>query len=276
MNMNTTIFCSHCGNPLESDALFCHKCGAKVVTAKIAPAKKVAPAKTEPQTEEEFPEPITSEEPKSAQTTLLLCILFGMLGVHRFYVGKKWSAMLMLMCAGGLGVWVLLDILVISKNKFKDKQGNLLTLTNDLSPLKETALTIGSLIAWFAACMVYVAIILIYMTSSLVNVVTDQLTALRADNIDQAYSYTSQDFKNRISIDSFRKYVAQYPILKNNVSLNVNDRKILNNTGYIAGILTTKDGTSLPIEYQLFKEKGKWTIFNMKIILPEPKENGSK
>jgi TM2 domain-containing membrane protein YozV len=56
--------------------------------------------------------------------TLLLCIFFGVFGVHRFYNGKIKSGIFMLITFGGIGWWLLIDLIMIISGKFKDKQGN--------------------------------------------------------------------------------------------------------------------------------------------------------
>ena len=55
--------------------------------------------------------------------TLLLAILLGGLGVHRFYVGKIGTGILMILTLGGLGIWTLVDIIMIAVGSFTDKQG---------------------------------------------------------------------------------------------------------------------------------------------------------
>lgn len=60
---------------------------------------------------------------KGFVATLLLCILLGGLGVHRFYVGKIGTGILMLLTLGGLGIWVLVDLIMIAVGSFKDKNG---------------------------------------------------------------------------------------------------------------------------------------------------------
>ena len=53
--------------------------------------------------------------------TLLLCFFLGGLGVHRFYVGKVGTGILMLLTLGGLGIWTIIDFIVIACGNFKDK-----------------------------------------------------------------------------------------------------------------------------------------------------------
>jgi TM2 domain-containing membrane protein YozV len=60
---------------------------------------------------------------KSWVVALLLCFFVGMLGVHRFYVGKVGTGVLQILTFGGLGVWVLIDFIMIIVGKFDDKNG---------------------------------------------------------------------------------------------------------------------------------------------------------
>lgn len=61
---------------------------------------------------------------KSKSTTFLLCYFLGGLGVHRFYLGKFITGLLMLLTAGGLLIWWLIDLYRIASGKLKDKDGN--------------------------------------------------------------------------------------------------------------------------------------------------------
>lgn len=57
----------------------------------------------------------------------LLCFFLGFLGVHRFYVGKIGTGILQIVTLGGLGIWVLIDFIMIIVGAFTDKQGRKIT-----------------------------------------------------------------------------------------------------------------------------------------------------
>jgi TM2 domain-containing membrane protein YozV len=54
---------------------------------------------------------------------VLLCLLLGGLGVHRFYVGKVGTGILQLLTLGGLGIWALVDLIMIVTGSFRDAEG---------------------------------------------------------------------------------------------------------------------------------------------------------
>ena len=60
---------------------------------------------------------------KGFVATLLLALFLGGLGVHRFFVGKIGTGVLQLVTLGGLGIWALIDIIMIILGSFKDKNG---------------------------------------------------------------------------------------------------------------------------------------------------------
>ncbi len=57
----------------------------------------------------------------------LLCFFLGILGAHRFYVGKIGTGILQLVTLGGLGIWALIDFIMSIVGAFTDKEGNKIT-----------------------------------------------------------------------------------------------------------------------------------------------------
>jgi len=54
---------------------------------------------------------------------ILLCFFLGGLGVHLFYTGKVGTGIFMLLTFGGLGIWIMIDFIIIATGNFKDKDG---------------------------------------------------------------------------------------------------------------------------------------------------------
>ena len=118
--------CPYCGALVDETTKFCQKCGIKM-------------DQKEPLTHDYLYKKIS---PKSGIVALILGILFGPLGLHRFYVGKIGTGLLTLITAGFLGIWTLIDLILIRQNKFKDKKGRPLILSLKLSPIKNIILNL--------------------------------------------------------------------------------------------------------------------------------------
>lgn len=98
-NQSQLVYCTVCGNQIAATAATCPKCGAPNAMAKEQVSKKTMIA------------------------AALLCFFLGSLGIHRFYVGKIITGILMLLTLGGLGIWTIIDFVRIIVGSFRDKQG---------------------------------------------------------------------------------------------------------------------------------------------------------
>jgi TM2 domain-containing membrane protein YozV len=60
---------------------------------------------------------------KSFVVTWLLALLLGVVGADRFYLGKIGTAIAKLLTLGGLGIWALVDVIIVLTGTATDKDG---------------------------------------------------------------------------------------------------------------------------------------------------------
>jgi hypothetical protein len=59
---------------------------------------------------------------KKILPVFLLFFFLAWLGVHRFYVGKIGTAILFIITLGGVGIWWIIDLILIVTGNFKDSR----------------------------------------------------------------------------------------------------------------------------------------------------------
>ncbi len=98
------MFCPICGSQNDDGSNFCKTCGINLL---------INQNKTS----------IRHVSEKNWLVALLLCIFLGAFGIHRFYVGKTGTGILMILTAGGFGIWIIIDVILIATNAFTDING---------------------------------------------------------------------------------------------------------------------------------------------------------
>mgnify|MGYP003822867605 FL=1 len=59
----------------------------------------------------------------SRAVALTFVLLLGLVGAHRFYVGRTGSALAMMFTLGGLGLWWIADIIIVATGSMRDHEG---------------------------------------------------------------------------------------------------------------------------------------------------------
>jgi hypothetical protein len=72
---------------------------------------------------------------RSRGVALILAAVLGVFGGHRFYAGKPLSGVAMLLTLGGMGLWWLYDVIVITAGGFRDDEDRRLVRWWEPNPL---------------------------------------------------------------------------------------------------------------------------------------------
>lgn len=67
--------------------------------------------------------PAAPQGGKSQVVALILCIVVGGIGIHRFYLGYTWQGIVQLLTLGGCGIWSLIDLIRIITGDLQPKHG---------------------------------------------------------------------------------------------------------------------------------------------------------
>ena len=109
-------FCQACGAPITPLTEICMKCGTRVSKG------------------------LVEISPRSRLTVTLFAWFLGIFGAHRFYLGKIGTAIAMLLTAGGVGIWALVDFIMAVSGSMRDKEGKLIKNWNPSGSEQRTAL----------------------------------------------------------------------------------------------------------------------------------------
>lgn len=102
------MFCSNCGKEIDDKAVVCIHCGCATNNQQQKPAKSMLCA-------------------------VILWLLLGGIGAHRFYLGDTTGGLLMLLCllfcwliipGIVLVIWWIVDIFLLLTGKLKPKDGS--------------------------------------------------------------------------------------------------------------------------------------------------------
>ena len=102
------MYCPHCRKEVADDAVVCIGCGRSLQSVvRVTRSANVSP--------------------KSRLVATLLAWFVGVCGVHRFYIGKTGTGLLMLFTLGGFGLWAFIDFILIVAGSMRDSDGLLIT-----------------------------------------------------------------------------------------------------------------------------------------------------
>ena len=73
-------------------------------------------------------QPMQSDKNWVAVLLLGLLGIFGIAGIDRFYTGSILLGVLKLITFGGLGLWTIIDVILVVTGSYKDGNGNVVVV----------------------------------------------------------------------------------------------------------------------------------------------------
>lgn len=117
------MVCPKCGSEVGT-AKFCPECGANVLDGTAAPQPTIVINNVNTNANTNVVGTAgTGISAKSKMVTLILAIVLGAIGAHRFYVGKTGSGILYLFTMGLFCFGWIYDIIKIASGTFRDGLG---------------------------------------------------------------------------------------------------------------------------------------------------------
>ncbi len=116
-----TKFCKHCGSPIPKDAVVCINCGRQVEEIKGETGQPniiINNSNSSVNTNVNQNTNVNSaagfaKKPKNKWVALILCLILGVFGAHKFYEGKIGMGVLYLFTAGLFGVGIFIDFIML-------------------------------------------------------------------------------------------------------------------------------------------------------------------
>jgi len=98
--------------------------------------------------------------------------------------------------------------------------------------------------------------------------VLNQLNAIRSSDLQTAYyEETAKDFKEATSWEQFQSFLKTYPIFQEYSDIEFKSHEQQGDRAVVVALISSKEG-SVPVEYKLAREDGKWKIWSLHLMMP--------
>lgn len=121
------MYCTKCGCEIDDAAVICPKCGVPTSNYTAAQQQPVAQPAVQQTVQVNVTAPGTGVSPKSRTTALLLCIFLGLIGGHKFYLGRAGMGILYFFTGGLFSIGMIVDLISIIAGSATDNLGRPVT-----------------------------------------------------------------------------------------------------------------------------------------------------
>ncbi len=101
------------------------------------------------------------------------------------------------------------------------------------------------------------------MTSDIQDTANSFFNAIKKNDFEKAYEYTSSEFKANTSLKQLETFFRQTSLINYNEAV-WNKRTLEDGSGELGGVIRAIDGGEIPVTLKFVKEDGKWKIISLR------------
>lgn len=121
----------------------------------------------------------------------------------------------------------------------------------------------GGLLVLFALLCALIFAVVTMASSGAVDAAREHFSLLKQGEIDRAYEGTASGFRSSTTLKQYRRFVQEYPQLRDVADSSFNDRSVDNNMTTLSGTLTDSQGRESAIHLVLIKEGEQWKLLGI-------------
>lgn len=113
------------------------------------------------------------------------------------------------------------------------------------------------------AAIVGVVVYVVNMTSDIQDTANSFFNAIKKNDFEKAYEYTSTEFKANTSLKQLEIFFRQTSLVNYNEAV-WSKRTLEDGSGELGGVIRAIDGGEIPVTLKFVKEDGKWKILSLR------------
>jgi hypothetical protein len=125
---------------------------------------------------------------------------------------------------------------------------------------KKISVIIGIIIL---AAIIGVVVYVVNMTSDIQDTANSFFDAIKKNDFEKAYEYTSSEFKANTSLKQLETFFRQTSLINYNEAV-WSKKTLEEGAGELGGVIRAIDGGEIPVTLKFVKEDGKWKILSLR------------
>lgn len=112
------------------------------------------------------------------------------------------------------------------------------------------------------AVILLIIVVSLVATNPAASAAKEHFSLMSSGNYRNAYAMTTQEFQDVTSYEDFVSFIDTYNF-GNTKGISFSSKEVDGGLAMMEGVVTTLEGTKIPIIYRLSKASGSWKVFSI-------------